>query len=77
MAIKIVNQSNEYSLNSTDYKKIAKGAAIAFGAAFLFSISDWLITGQIDWILFKTICLPAAISTGINALIKYLQGKTK
>lgn len=56
-----------------DYKKILKGAGIAFGAAVLFSLSNWLATGEPNWNLFVTVCVPAALSTGINAVMKFLQ----
>jgi hypothetical protein len=70
------------SLNATDAKKIAKGAAIAFGAAFLYSVAVWLSvwtsTGTVNWSTFGTtflnVCIPAALSTGINALMKFFQG---
>lgn len=67
-------QSEKYSLNETDYKKILKGAGIAFGAAFLFSISTWLGQGEVNWATFFQSCIPAAISTGINAGLKFFQG---
>jgi len=70
-------------LNSTDYKKILKGAGIAFGAAALYSIASWLMTwlnsGSVDWTNFVkpflNVCIPAALSTGINAVMKLMQGK--
>ena len=58
------------TLNSTDYKKIAKGAAIAFSAAALYSISQALTSGIIDWKIY----IPAAIAVGINAVLKLLAG---
>jgi hypothetical protein len=68
-------QSSSMSLNSVDFKKIAKGAGIAFGAAVLFSVSTWLSTGSVNWNLFVTVCIPAALSTGINAVMKFIQGQ--
>lgn len=75
-------QSESGSLNSTDYKKIAKGAALAFGGALLWSILVWaqasLSVGEFKWDVFGktflTVCVPAALSTGINALLKYFKG---
>lgn len=80
----VSESSAAMSLNATDYKKITKGAALAFGAAFLYSIlmwlSSWMSSGQVDWKAFinpfLTVCIPAAISTGINALIKWWQGQS-
>jgi hypothetical protein len=69
------NQSASMSLNSTDYKKILKGAGIAFGGAFLATVSAWLAAGSVNWGLFLTLCLPAALSTGINAVLKWYQGQ--
>lgn len=63
------------TLNSADYKKIAKGAGLAFGAAVLYSIAAWLSSGEVDWNLFLTVCVPAALSTGINAVMKWWQGQ--
>ena len=68
-------QSASMKLNAVDFKKIAKGAGIAFGAAALFSVSTWLSTGSVNWNLFLTVCIPAAISTVINAIIKWYQGQ--
>lgn len=68
----MVNNKSEFmALNQEDYKKIAKGAGIAFGAAALFSISTWLATGEVNWTTFLQVCIPAALSTGINAGLKY------
>lgn len=77
-----VEQSNSGSLNNTDYKKIAKGAGIAFGAAFLYSVLSWLMTwlsaGTVDWSNFiqpfMTTCIPAALAVGINAVMKLMAG---
>lgn len=67
-------QSRFMRLSKTDGYKIAKGAALAFGSAALVSISTWASQGQINWLTFKVLCIPAIISTGINALMKYFQG---
>lgn len=71
----LTNESKFMRLNKKDANKIMKGAALAFGAAFLVSISTWLAQGQIDWNLFLTVCIPAALSTGINAGLKFFQGQ--
>lgn len=68
-------ESPAQSLNGVDYKKIGKGAALAFGAAVLYSIAAWLSSGEINWNLFLTVCIPAALSTGINAVMKWYQGQ--
>ena len=73
----VVNVSTEVpspslSLNKTDYKKIVKGAIIAFSGAALVSITEWLITGNVE--LWKP-ALIAAVSVGINAAWKFLQGQ--
>jgi uncharacterized membrane protein YfcA len=73
--IKNDESSKFMRLNKTDYKKIAKGAALAFGAAALVSISTWLSQGEVNWNLFLTVCIPAALSTGINAGMKFFQGQ--
>jgi len=64
-------QSPQGQLNSFDWKKIGKGALIAFGGAFLLSIGEWLTTGNVE--LWKP-ALGAALSVGINAVWKLLQG---
>jgi hypothetical protein len=68
-------QSASMTLNAVDYKKIAKGAAIAFGGAALATISGWLAAGDVNWTLFLSMCVPAALSTGINAVLKWYQGQ--
>lgn len=73
--VKQSSESKKYELNKTDYKKIAKGAALAFGAAVLVSVSTWLSQGEVNWNLFITVCIPAALSTGINAGMKFFQGQ--
>jgi hypothetical protein len=75
MVTKKTTESKFMSLNKTDAMKIAKGAGIAFGAAALFTISNWLGTGEINWATFLQVCIPAAISTGINATLKFFQGQ--
>ena len=78
----VEKQSESGELNSTDYKKILKGAGIAFGAAILYSIASWLMvwlnSGSVDWNNFikpfLNVCIPAALSTGINAVMKFMQG---
>ena len=67
--------SKAWNLNNQDLMKILKGALIAFGAAFIISVADWVALGVFDWVLFKTICLPAAVSVGLNALVKWMQGQ--
>jgi hypothetical protein len=64
--------SKKFKLNETDYKKIGKGALIAFGGAFLVSLGEWLSTGSVE--LWKP-ALVAAVSVGINAVWKYLQSQ--
>jgi hypothetical protein len=66
--------SEQWKMNLKDAKKIAIGAAMAFGAAFAVAVIDWIAMGQFDWVLFKTVCLPAALSVGINALRKWFAG---
>lgn len=68
--------SPKYSLDSNDWKKIGKGALIAFGAAALFSLSAWLAQGNMNWNTFLVVCIPAMISTGINAALKFFQDNT-
>ena len=68
-------QSASMSLNAVDYKKILKGAGIAFSAAALATVSSWLAAGDVNWGLFLTLCVPAALSTGINAVLKWYQGQ--
>lgn len=68
------NQSDKYTLNSEDYKKIAKGATIAFAGATLYSIATWLSNGSVNWNTFLTVAVPAALSVGINAAIKWISG---
>ena len=68
------DQSNAWELNGVDLRKILKGAGLAFGAAALVSIAEWLGHGSIDWSTFLTLCVPAAVSTGINAALKWYQG---
>lgn len=68
-------QSPAYTLNAVDYKKIAKGAALAFGAAALYSVAAWFSAGEVNWNLFLTVCIPAALSTGVNAVMKWYQGQ--
>jgi hypothetical protein len=67
--------SAQGALNAVDYKKILKGAGLAFGAAALYSIAAWLSAGQVEWNVFLTVCIPAAISTGINAALKWWAGQ--
>ena len=75
-------QSNSGDLNTTDYKKIMKGALIAGGGAFLFALITWLSIGlsanDFSWsVLYKTFLtagVPAALSVGINAILKYVSG---
>lgn len=65
-------QSPSMTLNSVDYKKIAKGAAIAFGGAALMSIATAMQGGPIvSW----PAVIGAALSVGINAVLKFLQGQ--
>jgi hypothetical protein len=64
--------SKKFSLNQDDYKKILKGAAIAFGGAALSQLSFFLTSGSVfDW----KVWLTAMLAVGINAAIKYIQEK--
>ena len=80
-----IEPSSKGTLNKIDYKKILKGAGIAFGGAFAFSMATWLMgwlgTGSVDWSKFTqpflTTCIPAALSVGINALVKFFQGPSQ
>ncbi len=66
--------SPAWSLDTTDWKKIGKGALIAFGGAALVSLGEWITTGTVQpW---KS-ALIAAASVGINAVWKYLQGEAE
>ena len=66
-------QSTKFQLNNTDIKKITKGAIIAFLGGFLGSIMIATSTGIWDWKLF----IPPALSVGINAVLKFLDGENK
>ncbi len=61
--------SEQFSLNSVDFKKIVKGAAIAFGSAVVMQTSLFLSTG----VAFDAkIWLTSLLAVGINATWKYL-----
>lgn len=72
--IKVPASSPSGQLNGEDWKKIGKGAAIAFGGAVLASIAEWLIIGNVSWNTFLKNCIPAAVAVGINAVRKYFAG---
>jgi hypothetical protein len=78
-------ESPSGTLNVVDWKKIAKGAGIAFGGAFLFSLitfaSAQLGSPEFQWVVFwnnfKLAGIPAACSVGLNAILKWWQGQPK
>jgi hypothetical protein len=62
--------SGKFELNTTDMKKIFKGALLAFGGAVLVQISTYLSTGVVfDW----KIWLTGAVAVGLNAVYKFIQ----
>jgi len=65
-------QSKKYKLNKDDGKKIAKGAAIAFGGFLLTYALD--LIPQIDWGSYETLVIPMS-AVLINFLLKVIQGK--
>ena len=68
-------QSKKFKLNKDDGLKIAKGAGIAtLGSLLTFLV---LVLGEIDFGEYTPIVLLSQplLSTAVNTLIKYLQGK--
>lgn len=73
MAVQKETGSASGALDATDWKKIGKGAVIAFGGAFLLSVGEWLTTGNVE--IWKP-ALMGALSVGINAVWKFLQNNS-
>lgn len=64
--------SKALKLNSTDYKKILKGAAIAFGGAAIMQLNLFISSGvTFDWKVWIT----SLLAVGINAVWKFLQNQ--
>lgn len=61
--------SEKLSLNSSDFKKIAKGAAMAFVGASLVQLNLFVSTGvAFDWRIWAV----SIASTGVNAAWKFI-----
>lgn len=69
----IVKGTNALELGWDDWKKILKGAGIAFGSSFLLLLANQLetISSQLDFGVYEAISI-AVVSTLVNTIRKYV-----
>lgn len=62
------------SFSQTDYQKIIKGAFLAFsGATLTYVVANVIALGSMDWKIF----IVAAVSVGLNAVVKFFSGPSE